>query len=68
MKSVLVYGGNGALGKEVVSAFKKVQWKVSSIDFLKSETADNSILLPKGDWHQHQKSIFEQLKEDSNEP
>mmetsp|Transcript_45588 Transcript_45588/g.114722 ORF Transcript_45588/g.114722 Transcript_45588/m.114722 type:complete len:234 (-) Transcript_45588:1064-1765(-) len=44
-KSVLVYGGCGALGSAVVTAFKGAAWHVISVDFRVSATADESITL-----------------------
>ena len=47
MKRVLIVGGNGALGRSVVSTFKS-SWEVTSVDFTANSEADNSIVLPSG--------------------
>ena len=44
LKSVLVLGGNGALGRCMVNNFKQ-SWEVTSIDFSKSAFAHHNILL-----------------------
>eukprot|EP01091_Cochliopodium_minus_P020172 TRINITY_DN8727_c0_g1_i1.p1 TRINITY_DN8727_c0_g1~~TRINITY_DN8727_c0_g1_i1.p1 ORF type:complete len:235 (-),score=63.75 TRINITY_DN8727_c0_g1_i1:183-887(-) len=62
MKSVLIYGGSGALGREVVSGFKKINWDIYVVDFYKNDEANRSILLQGGDWNQHQKIINEGIK------
>lgn len=46
MKKILVIGGNGALGKSVVSKFKAApKWNVMNIDFNSNENADSNYLL-----------------------
>ena len=47
LKSVLIVGGNGALGRCMVNAFTK-NWQVTSVDFTQSTTAHHNILLPQG--------------------
>jgi NAD(P)-dependent dehydrogenase (short-subunit alcohol dehydrogenase family) len=49
MKSVLVIGGSGALGKSVVSVFKKTPppWCVYSLDFSNNTIADTNLLFKK---------------------
>jgi len=44
-KSVLVYGGRGALGSTIVTFFKEKGFKTLSIDFFENEAADDNILL-----------------------
>jgi len=44
-KSVLIYGGRGALGSTLVNFFKDKGFKVTSIDFVPNEVADENILL-----------------------
>lgn len=45
MKNILVIGGSGALGKSVVSVFKKNNpiWRVSNLDFTINSNADENI-------------------------
>uniref|UniRef100_A0A7S3JMX9 Dihydropteridine reductase n=1 Tax=Euplotes harpa TaxID=151035 RepID=A0A7S3JMX9_9SPIT len=46
MKSLLLVGGNGALGKAVVTAFKKTSaWRVASIDVRPNYDADANVLI-----------------------
>lgn len=45
VKRVLVYGGKGALGRACVSAFKRANWWVSSIDLAENEDANSNILV-----------------------
>lgn len=47
-KSVLVYGGKGALGSHLVQFFKTKGFHVGSIDFVANEGADFNILLQNG--------------------
>ena len=49
MKSVLVIGGSGALGKSIVSSLKKLKQGsfVYSADLIKNEEASKNIILPK---------------------
>lgn len=44
-KTVLVYGGKGALGSTLVKIFKEKGFKTLSIDFFENETADDNVLL-----------------------
>ncbi|KAI8851923.1 hypothetical protein BC829DRAFT_441221 [Chytridium lagenaria] len=41
----LVYGGSGALGRAVVTAFKRANWTVTSVDFRVNEDASHNIVL-----------------------
>ena len=61
MKSALIYGGAGALGREVVAGFKKFNWQITSVDFFKSDEATRSILIQGNDWNQHLQIITEQI-------
>lgn len=50
-RSVLVYGGNGALGQAFVRRFAEEGWRTVSADFRKNQKADrNFILDPDLDW------------------
>lgn len=42
-KSTLILGGNGALGRAVVSSFKSSGWRVASMDLVDNKEADLSI-------------------------
>ena len=46
-KSILVIGGNGALGNAFVNVFKRTSspWKIMSIDYSKNHAADSNMLL-----------------------
>ena len=44
-KSALVLGGNGVLGKAMVSSFKAHKWSVLSMDFSENNEADSNLLL-----------------------
>ena len=46
-KSALVLGGNGVLGKSMVSSFKAHKWSVLSMDFSENKEADTNLLLSK---------------------
>eukprot|EP00128_Syssomonas_multiformis_P018752 Colp12_sorted_trinity150504_noHs@20350 len=48
-RSVLVYGGKGALGSALVSHFKEHSWKVLSVDLFANENADVNIVLSPSD-------------------
>ena len=45
MSRLLVVGGSGALGKSVVSAFKKINWNVTNIDVVNNQDADSNLLV-----------------------
>jgi dihydropteridine reductase len=45
MKSTLVLGGNGALGKALVTQMKTAGWRVASIDLKANEQADSNIIV-----------------------
>lgn len=47
MNRVLIIGGNGALGRSVVSTFK-ASWEVTSVDFSANPEADKSVVFPMG--------------------
>lgn len=42
-RQVLVYGGNGALGRAIVSAFAGAQWAVTSVDISENPTAARNV-------------------------
>ncbi|KAH6565511.1 hypothetical protein BASA61_002197 [Batrachochytrium salamandrivorans] len=45
MPNALVYGGSGALGRAVVSQFRKADWNVVSLDFSENPDASLNIIL-----------------------
>ena len=49
LKSVLVIGGAGALGRSVVNTFKNMSpaWNVLNIDLVENKEANENIILPK---------------------
>lgn len=47
MKSVLVYGGCGALGRSIVAKFAAASWSVTSVDFVENADANHNIVLEK---------------------
>jgi NAD(P)-dependent dehydrogenase (short-subunit alcohol dehydrogenase family) len=50
MKNLLIVGGSGALGRSVISHFKKSTplWKVFNIDFKSNDLADNNYKIQSG--------------------
>lgn len=46
-KASLIVGGNGALGRSVVSAFKRSGWRVASMDLHANSDADTNIVIQK---------------------
>jgi FlaA1/EpsC-like NDP-sugar epimerase len=64
-KSVLVYGGCGALGSAVVTAFKGAAWHVISVDFRVSDVADENITLKGEDLQVDTASVAAALGETS---
>ena len=44
-KSAFVMGGNGTLGKAIVSAFKNKKWRVLSMDLKANDMADANIIV-----------------------
>ena len=43
--SVLVYGGNGALGKSIISHYNKLNWKTISVDFHENNEAYHNVVI-----------------------
>lgn len=44
-KSALIMGGNGALGRAMVNAFKAKNWKVLSVDLKENPQADQNLIV-----------------------
>ena len=47
---VVVYGGRGALGSEIVNKFKSCGWWVANIDIKANDTADENIVAQGESW------------------
>ncbi|KAJ3108452.1 hypothetical protein HDU97_001159 [Phlyctochytrium planicorne] len=45
MSHALIYGGSGALGRALVTAFRSSNWVVTSVDFRPNEDASHNIIL-----------------------
>jgi len=61
---IIVYGGNGALGREVVSFFKGKNFWVGSIDLSSSDSADASVVVTAlTDWQEQQKDIHHKVSD-----
>ena len=45
MSRLLIVGGNGGLGKAVVSAFKKASWQTLNLDVVENPEADQNIIV-----------------------
>ncbi|KAK8397077.1 hypothetical protein O3P69_005204 [Scylla paramamosain] len=60
---VIVYGGRGALGSVVVKHFKANNFWVGTIDLVKNEDADSSVVVAKEDnWATQTTTVIEGLK------
>jgi len=46
-KKALIMGGNGALGRAMVTAFKNNSWKVLSVDLNENKEADTNLIINK---------------------
>eukprot|EP00794_Sanderia_malayensis_P005727 gene5727-6427_t len=61
---VLIYGGNGALGKACVTFFKSKSWSIISVDLTPNEEADTNVIVTElNDWVKQ----FEQVQARVNE-
>ncbi|KAI3646012.1 hypothetical protein MP228_008940 [Amoeboaphelidium protococcarum] len=64
MKSVLVYGGNGALGQAICKIFKAQKWSVISVDFRSNNEVDHNIVLDVSQsWDQHHDVVLKDLSQ-----
>ncbi|GJJ73872.1 dihydropteridine reductase [Entomortierella parvispora] len=64
ISSIVVYGGSGALGRAIVSAFIAKKWSVISVDFFPNQEATSNILLVKNDSLEEQgKRVVNEVKE-----
>ena len=46
-KYVMVMGGNGCLGRAMISCFKKKNWKTLCLDYSENKEANNNLILNK---------------------
>ncbi|CAD5116579.1 DgyrCDS5458 [Dimorphilus gyrociliatus] len=59
---VVVYGGKGALGREIVGYFKQKSWWVGSIDIFGNDEANANFLInPELSWTEQNESINNQV-------
>jgi len=66
-RSVLVNGGDGALGRAVVTSFKNRGWNTTSVDFKKNLEADINMVLDSGkSWQNNVNTVMQKLKEQDN--
>ena len=62
-RNVMVLGGNGALGRAMVSAFKQRSWGVLSVDLNQNSEADSNLVLAGDQQVQSQlPAIYEQTR------
>ncbi|KAI9202450.1 uncharacterized protein BJ171DRAFT_514085 [Polychytrium aggregatum] len=48
-RSLLVYGGSGALGRALVAHFRSLNYNVTSVDFRENEEADANVVISRED-------------------
>jgi len=61
---VLIYGGNGALGRACVSLFKSKSWSVISVDLVPNEDADANIIVTElSDWVKQSEQVQSRVDE-----
>ena len=61
-ETVVVYGGSGALGKEIVNKFKSASYYVISIDLFANSEADANVTISKLDsWTEQSQEVLEKL-------
>lgn len=58
---VIVYGGRGALGSTVVSAFKKNEYWVCNIDMKENSEADHNILVTGDTWLNQEENVCSEV-------
>ena len=64
----MIMGGNGALGRAMVNAFKASSWKVLSVDLANNSQADANLLVNPNEKVQDQlKGIYSQVSQFSKE-
>ena len=59
---VLVYGGRGALGSEIVTKFKQSGWWVANIDITANTTADENIVVEGDTWQGQEENVATSVK------
>jgi len=60
---VIIYGGRGALGSTVVSAFKKNEFWVCNIDMSENTEADHNIIVEGDTWTKQEENVCKQVKD-----
>lgn len=64
MKTGLILGGSGFLGRSVLASFKRNGWRMLNLDVRANEEADgNFLLLPEKRIHEQVREIHEQTKQ-----
>eukprot|EP01064_Diplonema_japonicum_P022884 TRINITY_DN3313_c0_g1_i1.p1 TRINITY_DN3313_c0_g1~~TRINITY_DN3313_c0_g1_i1.p1 ORF type:complete len:251 (+),score=80.26 TRINITY_DN3313_c0_g1_i1:53-754(+) len=58
MKNVVVYGGSGALGREVVKRFTAEKWNVVNVDLVWSGTAEKEVVVMNGAWKDMESDVL----------
>lgn len=58
---VLVYGGRGALGSEIISRFKDHGWWVANVDMKENTGADENIIVEGDTFQSQQDFVFEKV-------
>ena len=48
-KNLLIIGGNGNLGKSIVSLFKKADWRTFSIEYTENINSDSNFILKRNE-------------------
>jgi len=59
---VLVYGGRGALGSEIVNKFKESGWWVANIDITANTSADENIVVEGDSWQGQESNVAKNVK------
>jgi len=62
MSRVVVYGGNGALGRQCLAAFRRNKWETIQVDFAPAESDVNIIVKPEQSPVEQQKLVQEALR------
>ena len=54
---VIIYGGRGALGSEIVNKFKTNGWWIANIDIKPNDTADENIVAEGDTWQSQEDNV-----------
>ena len=61
-ETIIVYGGSGALGREIVEKFKAANYYVISIDLFDNSAADANVTISKLDkWVEQSEEVLQKL-------